>query len=240
MRSRSARVRPLEAHRPVGPCDQAGHEVAQRRIGDDLGRLGDDFQESPVDIEEKRRLAERQAEGAWRVRRRAGAVNESILCIVGSLCPSCRMRLGRSRDKPLYQLRSRCKRRIGWRNACDFRRFRRRRRGQPPSASKPAALIAAMAACSSWSDVSPETPTAPMIFFAASRMLRHRCDCHPRALIHRAIGGQCSFNVRAPMNIPIWPPGTVFFTMSAFGVPRYFAASRTCSGVVMSSSRACQ
>jgi hypothetical protein len=30
------------------------------------------------------------------------------------------------------------------------------------------------------------------------------------AAIHRAIGGQCSFKVRAPMNRPIWPPGTVF------------------------------
>ena len=30
------------------------------------------------------------------------------------------------------------------------------------------------------------------------------------AAIHRAIGGQCSFRVRAPMNSPIWPPGTVF------------------------------
>jgi hypothetical protein len=30
------------------------------------------------------------------------------------------------------------------------------------------------------------------------------------AAIHRAIGGQFSFKVRAPMKSPIWPPGTVF------------------------------
>ena len=38
------------------------------------------------------------------------------------------------------------------------------------------------------------------------------------------------------MNRPIWPPGTVFCTMRSFGVPMYFAASSTCSGVVMSSA----
>lgn len=56
------------------------------------------------------------------------------------------------------------------------------------------------------------------------------------AAIHRVIAGQCSFKVRAPMNSPMWPPGTVFCMMRSFGVPRYLAASRTCSGVVMSSS----
>jgi integrase len=33
------------------------------------------------------------------------------------------------------------------------------------------------------------------------------------AAIQRAMTGQCSLRVRAPMNSPMWPPGTVFWTI---------------------------
>ena len=38
------------------------------------------------------------------------------------------------------------------------------------------------------------------------------------------------------MNNPIWPPRTSFISTLSFGVPRYFAASNTCSLVVISSA----
>jgi hypothetical protein len=37
----------------------------------------------------------------------------------------------------------------------------------------------------------------------------------PSLLIHPAIEGQVSFSVRDPMNRPIWPPETSFFSISA-------------------------
>ena len=54
--------------------------------------------------------------------------------------------------------------------------------------------------------------------------------------IHRAMGGQCFFRVRATMNSSMWPLGRVLRTIWADGLSRYLAASSTCSEVVTPSA----